>query len=172
MSKQKEHYKTNYHPQYNLSRANVRLYNEILNLNPEDVFEFGCNVGRHLVRLRAMGFEVDGMEINKDFVKACVKQDIPVWLGDETDLIGLEGNMHDLCFTNSVLCHMNNKEATQAIKELKRIASKYVLICECVSKADNFWWIHDYESAGFKTILEILSHSVKGANYRIMLWEK
>ena len=164
--KEKDYYKNNYHPQYNLSAANIRFYNEILNLKDiETVFEFGCNVGRHLVRLEHMGYKVYGMDINKDFVKSCTRQEITALVGDEDTLHDIEGNSMDLVFTNSVLCHMSDID--KAIKELKRITRRELLICECVTKENNFWWIHDYEAMGFEPLIELKSHKIEEAKYVI-----
>jgi SAM-dependent methyltransferase len=162
---EKKYYKTKYHPQYNLSAANIRLYNQILNLKVNSIFEFGCNVGRHLIRLQSMGYIVAGMDINKDFVRSAILSDIEAEVGDEDSLKEYIGKQFDLSFTNSVLCHMPPDSTKKAIIQLKRITKKHIIALECVSKSNNFWWIHDYEKYGFKKVLEVSSHRVEDATY-------
>ena len=170
-NKEKQYYKTKYHPQYNLSAANIRLYNEILNLKSiETVFEFGCNIGRHLQRLQILGYDVYGMDINKDFVKSCILQEINVIVGDENKLHTIESDSMDLVFTNSVLCHMS--DIKKAIKELKRITKRELIVCECINKTNDFWWEHDYEALGFKPIIELTSHKIEKAKYILYKYDQ
>ena len=169
MKAEKKYYKTKYHPQYNLSKANIMLYNQILSLDVSTIFEFGCNTGRHLHRLRGMGYEVSGMDINKDFVRSCIQNDLDVKNGDENKLNRYDDSQFDLIFTNSVLCHMDSRSAKKAIRELKRIGYKYLLAFECTSKDNDFWWIHDYKD--FETILTEKSHRIGSATYELMICE-
>ncbi|MBV1952563.1 MAG: class I SAM-dependent methyltransferase [Cycloclasticus sp.] len=170
----KKYYKDEYHPQYNLSRSNILLYAEIFKLKDvETIFEFGCNIGRHLNRLNNFGFDSFGMDINEKWIKEAKKNGLLAHVGNENDLQKLVMNSVDLVFTNSVLCHMPAKEAEVAINELKRIARRYVIFFECVTKDEKFWWVHDYEKHGFKRVLSSDSHlkGKNGATYNLYLCE-
>jgi len=170
----KAYYKNEYHPQYNLSKANVLLYNQIFQLKDvEHIFEFGCNVGRHLNRLNNFGFKTCGIDINEKWIAEAKSNGLNAHVGNEDYLKDIEENLFDLCFTNSVLCHMPKKEAKIAIKELKRIAKKYVIAFECISKEHKFWWIHNYKELGFKEVLTVDSHlsEKNGATYKLFICE-
>jgi len=164
MKKEKLFYQKRHHPQRNFSRANVRLYQTILDLDVKTIFEFGCGVGRHLERLHDWGYVVSGMDISTKCVKEAKGNGLKVVEGDETALKNIKPR--DLVFTNSVLCHMS--DPSEAIEQLKRIASKYLIMCECVTKDNDFWWIHEYEG---KLIHTIDSHAVDGATYNMYLCE-
>lgn len=173
MNNVKKYYKTKYHSQHNLSASNIKLYNFILELDIKTIFEFGCNVGRHLFRLRNFGYDVSGIDINKEFIIEANEQGLHCGVGDEKKLKKLKDNKFDLCFTNSVICHMPAKDAKVAIENLKRISSKYVILFECVTKKNDFWWIHDYEKFGFKPMLESDSHlkHKNNATYKLFFLE-
>ena len=162
--KSKEFYKRRYHPQRNLSAANIKLYNLILDLDVVSIFEFGCGVGRHLERLSDWGHDVAGMDISKDCIREAKKNGLKVSVGDETKLHKIKPR--DLVFTNSVLCHM--EDITEALEELKRISTKYLIMCECVTKDNVHWYIHDYPG---KLITTIDSHLNNGATYNVYLCE-
>lgn len=160
----KEFYAKRHHPQTNLSKANIRLYNEILNYDPKSVFEFGCNVGRHLKRLEGMGIKAHGIDLSQETVRKAIHKRVK-W-GDENVLKELPSNKYGVCFTNSVLCHIPDG-IEEIVEQLKRIGKKAVIINECVTKTDPHWYIHDYEKLGFKKIMEIQSHRVKDATYNL-----
>ena len=164
MIEEKLYYANRYHPQRNLSEANVRLYNTILDLDVETIFEFGCGVGRHLEKLKDWGYTVTGMDISEQCVDEAKILGLNVLHGDESMLHHIKPK--DLVFTNTVLCHMNEKDALVAQKLLRRIASKYLITCECVSKTNNFWWVHEYKG---KSLYTIDSHLNNGAIYEMKL---
>lgn len=172
MSEAKKYYQKDYHPQFNLSGANIRLYSAILDQHGIDtVFEFGCNIGRHLSRLKEWGYQVSGMDINPQFIQFARELGINAHVGSETDLYAIADNSFDLVFTNSVLCHMNPESYKVAMKEIKRIAKTKIIIMECVTKEHDYWWIHDYKAEGFKVLGRYPSHTVKDAEYHLMICE-
>lgn len=168
----KEFYENRYHPQKALSKANIRLYNEIINqIDSGTIFEFGCNIGRHLQRLSSMGYDCEGIELSKKTVENALKG-FKISVGDEAYLKGMEDDSKDVVFTNSVLCHIERVDGI--IEDLIRISSKAVYLCECVTKQHDYWWIHKYEDYGFEECLTIDS-SLKDKNsatYKIFKLEK
>jgi trans-aconitate methyltransferase len=159
---EKIYYTHRFHPQRNFSKANVRLYNTILDLGVETIFEFGCGIGRHIEKLNSWGFTASGMDISLECVEEARGSGLNVLHGDETVLKHISPK--DLVFTNSVLCHMSDIEEAQ--KQIKRIAKKYIIACECVSKINDYWWIHEYEG---ELIHTIDSHLDNGAMYNLYL---
>ena len=162
--KSKQFYKERYHPQYKLSKANIRLYNTILNLDVNTIFEFGCGIGRHLHRLEGMGYNCFGVDISKDCIREAKQHGLNVKVGDETSLSKFKPR--DLVFTNSVLCHIENID--EALKNLKALSSKYLLMFECINKEGEHWYIHNYPG---KEILTIDSHLEEGRTYKLFLCE-
>lgn len=141
----KEHYATRYHLQRATTPDNHWLYGYIAHMGVRSVFEFGCNMGRHLERLRAQGCEVAGMDINPRAVEAAkLVHGLEAMEGDEYDMRELPDNAYDLAFTVSVLSHM--ERPAEAIAQLRRIARFHVIMVETRSRTDaqNFWWSHDY----------------------------
>jgi SAM-dependent methyltransferase len=172
----KQYYKEEYHAQYNLSKANIKLYNEIIGLLGVDtIFEFGCNVGRHLNRLNNFGYTTSGIDINSEFIEEAISNGLSVKTGDESFLVNhISDDEYDLSFTNSVICHMPPETADIAITELKRISKKYVIMCECITKDHKFWWVHDYKKYGFTELLTVESHlyNKNDAIYKIFIYKK
>ena len=141
----KEHYAQKYHLQYTSNADNYWLYGYIKALGVKSVFEFGCNVGRHLVELRKQGCQVDGLDVNPRAVEgAKLLHNLDVRLGDELQLADLKDGSFDLVLTNSVLSHMPTIGDT--VNHLLRIARRHAIFVETRSRADdhNYWWIHTY----------------------------
>ena len=109
------------------------LLNIAASLQPDSVFEFGCNAGRNLGLLRDRAVpapsRVQGCDINKESV-AYGKEEygLDLHVGDETFLASLDSDAFDLVFTVSVLDHMPNYP--DALVELARIARKHLLLFE------------------------------------------
>ena len=162
--KSAEFYKERHHPQYRLSEANIRLYNLILDLDVNTIFEFGCGIGRHLHRLGEFGYKCTGVDISPKCVKEARKSGLNVRIANESKLHRYKE--YDLVFTNSVLCHM--EDVTEALEQLKRMAKKYLVLVECVNKNNDHWYIHDY---GIKELMTIPPHLTKGAEYKIFVYE-
>lgn len=89
---------------------------------PARVFEFGCNVGRHLRAMREAIPEVQvaGMDIHLPAVHVARSEGLPVLLGDELSLSLFEESAFDVAYTVSVLDHLPSP--AQALYELDRIA--------------------------------------------------
>jgi len=161
----KEYYRDRYHPQHNLSVANVMLYTFILNnMDIKSIFEFGCNIGRHLTHFQNWGYKVAGCDINQESVDFAIESGLDVKCHDETELVWYHIPGYDLCLTNSVLCHM--PEIDKTMRDLK-LMSKHMIVVECINKSDNHWYIHDYEKYGFEEQMELSSHVIDGAVYKL-----
>lgn len=169
MTEAETHYTNTFHPQRRLSRANVRLYNEILNMEIESAFEFGCGIGRNLTSLKSLGItNTSGCDVNWQAIKEAQHNELCVSLGNEYSLTRWANNSFDLVFTSSVLCHI--KDPRTAIVEMKRMASKCVLVFECINVDERFFYTHDYELFSFTEVLE--QETIKGRIYKLYKWQK
>lgn len=163
----KRHYKQNYHIQINLHNNNFFMYGYIAGLGISSVFEFGCNAGRHLNYLHEIcGMKVMGVDVNPQAVKSGVQLfSLPIEEGDEAKLAQIATDSFDCCLTNSVLNHI--KDIDDIVRQLNRIAKKYIVICETEVKRGKTWFIHPYESYGFEPVIAIYAEKVN-AVYRLM----
>lgn len=152
---------------------NALLYNEIMKLKPTSIFEFGCNWGQNLQRLKfhLSKAKLFGIDLNKRAIKLARGINLDVKLADEKYLKKMPDNAYDIVFTCSVLNHLPPRTITSIIKHLKRIASKHVLLMECTQKDEPRWWTHSYSKYGFKHIGFRESRVIK-ANYDLFWWEK
>lgn len=102
------------------------LADRIAAYHPQRVFEFGCNVGRHLRAVREALPEaiVTGMDIHLPAVQEARRQGHAVLLGDELSLSMMEGI--DVAFTVSVIDHLPSP--AQALHELDRMAKVLILV--------------------------------------------
>ncbi len=141
----KEHYRVQYHPQRKMSQINKKTYDYIDELEGvKTVFEFGCNVGRHLIQLRKCGYKVFGIDINATsiFEARFLNELWATELGNEASLEKIPDGAFDLVMTNSVLCHI--KDIDGIIEQLKRISNNHLVMVEAVERQGTFWWPHDY----------------------------
>lgn len=141
----KEHYRVQYHPQRAMSQINYQVYQYVESLKGvKTIFEFGCNVGRHLIQFRKRGYRVFGIDINATniFEARFLNELWATELGDEASLEKIPDGAFDLVFTNSVLCHI--EEVDEIMNQLSRIAAKHIIMCEAVEKQGKYWWLHEY----------------------------
>ncbi len=164
MNKAKEHYSDQYHPQIKMSPINKKTYEFIKSLDVKTAFEFGCNIGRHLLKFRKMGIKPFGIDINSTsiFYARFLHKLENVEVADELSLKDIPDNSFDLVFTNSVLCHIQDIDGI--LKDLIRISKKHLMMVEAIKRQGVHWWRHDYP--GEKILFEksiqnklyILSH--------------
>jgi len=152
---------------------NALLYNEMMKLKPTSIFEFGCNWGQNLQRLRfhLPKAKLFGIDLNEKAIKLANGLHLDVKLADEKYLKNIPDDEYDITFTCSVLNHLPPRTTTSIIKHLQRIASKHVLLMECTQKDEERWWAHDYSKYGFEHIGFRESKVIK-ANYDLFWWLK
>lgn len=157
----KDFYKNRFHPQRNLSKANILLYYHIVKTNNiKSIFEFGCGVGRNLIALKSLGYNVSGCDISQKAVDKAIQSNLDVFVGDDATLP--KHNKFDLIITNSVLCHMPN--GMETLEELKDLCTN-IIICEAVDKIGEHWYAHEYKG---EVLEQIKSHKVTDATYNII----
>ncbi len=95
---------------------------------PRTIFEFGCNVGRHMAVMRERFPEatVTGMDIHLPAVHEARAHGLPVLLGDELSLSLYGDRVFDVAYTVSVIDHLPSP--MQALVELDRIAQVLMLV--------------------------------------------
>lgn len=151
----KKYYAEVHNLQIRATKDNYFLYGYLCALGVKSVFEFGCNVGRHLNHLRKVGIDGFGIDVNEKAIEGGKDLwELDIELQDESYLACMGSNSYDACITVSVLNHI--EKIKDIVKNLKRIASKYVIICECNTKDNNGtispWYIHKYKEMGFERI--------------------
>jgi ubiquinone/menaquinone biosynthesis C-methylase UbiE len=102
------------------------------------VLEFGCNVGANLYAIHAVnpsislgGFDLNQSAVNygtQKFAKESIEVDMRVQNLKELSAIG--PNSVDCCFSRAVLQHLPPESYEAAIKDMYRIARKYVVCLE------------------------------------------
>lgn len=116
-----------YKKNYGVARS--ALNNEFLkDLHISTVLEVGCNIGNQLLMLQQQGFtELYGIEINKYAIEKAKEssKNINIIYGSAFD-IPFKDNYFDLIFTSGVLIHINPKNIAEALKEIYRVAKKYI----------------------------------------------
>lgn len=144
------------------------LLEEISNLNPKNILEVGCGFGRNLdfiYKNLKSPLKIFGLDLSEEFLKKALKyvdSNIPLVCADITALPFLDDSV-DFVFTYGTLMHVPHQSIKGAIKELKRICKKDLVIVEEVflsSKDKNslqlndYTFIHNYKNliaeAGFK----------------------
>lgn len=174
-SQAKEYWTTNHNQNGRLIREGHEhrweLARHILEHSPKSALEFGCGSGRNLAVLQdlAPDLGLTGIDANKVSLESGRQHhpDIGFIYGDEKTLEAIKPNSHDVVFTVSVLDHIPNPEWRAVYDNLKRIASKAVVLLEPIMwgswdyhkvmveydfaadsdlKPTDYTWAHDYDS--------------------------
>ena len=105
-----------------------QLADRIVALRPSSVFEFGCNVGRHLVAIseRDPDIRVRGIDINAAAVKEGRGNGLRIDVGDERYMLRFADDEFDVAYTASVIDHI--PDPTVALREMARIAPTLVVL--------------------------------------------
>jgi len=90
-----------------------------------NVLDLGCGIGAYIKRLNACGYECEGIETNRDYVAACLRDGLKVQLMSALEL-EFSPNSFDTVVMIEVLEHLQDPLA--ALQEAFRVAKKNVLI--------------------------------------------
>ena len=145
----------------------------ISSLEPKSVFEFGSAWGKNFILLERYipNVRCVGVDINRKAVEIAKNDDRDVREGDETALKDIPSKSFDVAFTCSVLNHLTPYTARMIVQELRRIAKKCVVACECTEKDEWRWFQHPYEEWGYKDIKKRAWSPVIDAFYRLFIIE-
>jgi len=92
------------------------------------ILEVGCNVGSQLGLLQAQGYaDLWGLELQDYAVEKAktLTKSINIIKGSAFDIPFKDGYF-DLVFTSGVLIHINPDDINEALKEIYRVAKKYI----------------------------------------------
>ena len=153
----RDYYRDEYHFQQGVWPNNIFIYGYVSTFSPNTLFEFGCNVGRHLHEFSQQGIAVSGIDVSERAIDEGRKiyglTDIRV--GDDNTLAEIT-DKYDVVYVNSVLCHIENID--EIVRHLKRIG-KTVIIFEAPEKMASgdagmaaHWYPRSYEEYGFKKV--------------------
>jgi ubiquinone/menaquinone biosynthesis C-methylase UbiE len=105
------------------------------------IIEVGCASGKNLAMIKELfpNVEVGGVDINADAIETAKKL-IPnaavLEVSDATKLF-LSDKSVDIVLTDMCLIYMDSFNIRKAIKEIRRVARKGVVLCELHSES---WW--------------------------------
>lgn len=129
---------------------------------PEKIFEVGANIGSNLLAHKKLS-DLTNSEVKMAFnepnekARNILKQNIPIAEEVEGDICNLkcDNGFADIVFTCGVLIHIHPDDLLQAMKEVYRVSSKYIICSEYFSPTprevkyrnmDNMLWARDYGS--------------------------
>jgi len=120
---------------YGIGPSHINLYNEIRKLDFKSIFEVGCGMGKNLRNLWIIfpDKKISGCDVNSfvtdTAVHYCLDAKINIFLSSAKK-IKVNDNSFDLVFTNNFLQHVSPNNIKDVIKEIIRIASKFILHSE------------------------------------------
>ena len=120
-----------------------QLADRIVAFAPHKVFEFGCNVGRHLVEIRERDPSIilRGADINVAAVREGCRNGLDLAVGDETYMARFADDEFDVAFTSSVLDHI--PDPILALREMARIAPMLVLLEPWMGYEGKVEWVSE-----------------------------
>ena len=130
--------------------SRVGFWKEIVSgYTPETALEVGCNWGRNLEDLEALGVSCVGVDVNADAIKMANEKGFNVWYGDSTQL-DFSPNSYELVFCSGLFIHLNTPELLLTMREMARVASRYVLFSEYCTKEEQEVPYRGFRGALFK----------------------
>jgi SAM-dependent methyltransferase len=120
-----------------------QLADRIVAFGPRKVFEFGCNVGRHLVEIRERDPSIilRGVDINVAAVETGRRNGLPLAVGDETYMARFTDDEFDVAYTASVIDHI--PDPTLALREMARIAPVLVFLEPWMGYEGKVEWVSE-----------------------------
>ena len=89
------------------------------------ILDLGCATGEYCSKLKSIGFECTGIDINQEYIEKTLKKGIDAFLMKGDDL-KFSNDSFDTVLLFEVLEHVDNPLAV--LKEAKRVAKKNILI--------------------------------------------
>lgn len=122
------------------------------------LLEVGCGAGANLVRIKQQwpAAEVGGIDINKDAVLTVgkyIKDAKYLDVGDPRDIM-MSDNSVDVVMSDACLIYMGPLAVRKALKDMKRVARNYLVLCELHSEKKV--WFSRYNIHNYKKLLEDL----------------
>jgi len=99
---------------------------ELLSEKGNKILEAGCGSGIYLKKLQKKGYDCTGIDNSPASVKLARKNCKKVILGNIKSM-PFKDNQFDLCFSQGVLEHFNDKEFVKILKEMHRVANIVVV---------------------------------------------
>lgn len=110
------------------------------NLSWFSLIEIGCGAGANLANI-ARNFndrQLGGVDVNKDAIevanKALTGAHLQVGRGDD---VMMSDDSTDIVLSDMYLIYVGPRKIKEHLKEMRRLARKYVILCEFHS---NSWW--------------------------------
>ena len=88
------------------------------------ILDYGCATGSYCLKLKRLGFECVGVDINEEYIKIAQQRNVTAYVVKDT--LPFEDKSFDTVIMFELLEHVQNPE--QVLKESKRVALKNILI--------------------------------------------
>ncbi len=102
---------------------------------PESVLDAGCAYGFVVKRFQELGIPATGIEYSPYAVSRAVTQEIIE--GDVRNLSRFKKNSFDLVIGTELLEHIPEKDLVKAVKEMHRVAKRFVFLLICTAESDH-----------------------------------
>lgn len=120
------------------------IVNELVGKEFDNVLELGCQWGENLKAIQEVfpDKKLKGIDINKNVLDDArnFTKGIDLEYGDVNKL-NVPDKSYDVVFTEALLCMLTAKDAEHAIKEILRIAKKYILLVELDDDTNKYGYI-------------------------------
>ena len=127
----------------------------------KSLIEIGCGSGANLIKIvqSFQGVQVGGMDINKDAIELASKTFTGAHFGvGSGDNIMMSDKSTDCVLVDAVYIYVGSFQIRKYIREAKRIARNYIVLCEFHSES---WWNRlalkintGYNAYDYKKLLE------------------
>jgi len=101
------------------------------------ILDFGCATGNYCRRLKELGFECVGADVNEAYIKSAQQKGVEAYL--IKDILPFEDKSFDTVIMFELLEHIENPE--NILKEAKRVARKNILLS--VPNNTQFYFLKD-----------------------------
>lgn len=99
------------------------IFNKIMELKPESVLELGCGRGYIVKRLESYGISAKGLDISEHCYLTRVTNNVTKWDITKTPW-HFKDKEFDVCFSDSVLDHINKADLPNVLKEIDRVTKR------------------------------------------------
>lgn len=145
------------HPQHDW------LLSKIKKLRPRSILEVGCGFGRNIKFLQDnnINAKLTGIDISHKMIKLAKKfvksSNVTFKIAEATHL-PFRDREFELVFTHGVFMHIPPTDIEGAIREIVRVAKKYIILIEQNYGGNEYTFIHSYKKLFKKLPVDIVEY--------------